>query len=138
MYEPDGPSKITVPLLEETYEKLLVAADPDADAGGKGNGEDLDASQYFKIVDSFDLPAWRWDDIRGGFEKSVRLQLETPLRLALTYEWRADPRLRRRSLPVRSPNLGTSATGSTSSSRSSSGTSTSVHRPWSTRREPTT
>ncbi|GAA5970423.1 hypothetical protein JCM8115_004552 [Rhodotorula mucilaginosa] len=67
----DGPSKITVPLLEETYEKLLVAADPDSNgAGGDGGaGDDLDASQYFKIIDSFDLPAWRWDDVRGGFEK---------------------------------------------------------------------
>lgn len=60
-----------MPLLEETYEKLLVAADPDSNgAGGDGGaGDDLDASQYFKIIDSFDLPAWRWDDVRGGFEK---------------------------------------------------------------------
>lgn len=64
-----------MPLLEETYEKLLVAADPDSNgaggAGGGGAGDDLDASQYFKIIDSFDLPAWRWDDVRGGFERCV-------------------------------------------------------------------
>ncbi|BGP57875.1 hypothetical protein JCM8202_001771 [Rhodotorula sphaerocarpa] len=68
----DGPSKITVPLLEETYEKLMVAADPNANGsggGGGGAGEDLDASQYFKILNTFDLPAWRWDDVRGGFER---------------------------------------------------------------------
>lgn len=63
-----------MPLLEETYEKLLVAADPNsngAGGGGGGAGDDLDASQYFKIIDSFDLPAWRWDDVRGGFERCV-------------------------------------------------------------------
>ncbi|GAA6004474.1 DNA polymerase epsilon noncatalytic subunit [Rhodotorula paludigena] len=63
----DGPSKITVDLLEETYERLRVAADQPDDGEG---GDDLDAAQHLKIVDSFDLPAWRWDEIRGGFEKA--------------------------------------------------------------------
>ncbi|BGP27219.1 DNA-directed DNA polymerase epsilon, subunit B [Rhodotorula toruloides] len=64
----DGPSKITTDLLEETYERLRVAADQPEDTGGAG--DDLDPSQYLKIVNAFDMPAWRWDDARGGFEKS--------------------------------------------------------------------
>lgn len=67
----DGPSKITTDLLEETYERLRVAADQPEDTGG--GGDDLDPSQYLKIVNAFDMPAWRWDDVRGGFEKCVRL-----------------------------------------------------------------
>lgn len=62
----DGPSKITSELLEETYEKLLVSADPN-DAGG----EEVDPSQMLKIVDAFDMPPWRWDEVRGAFDKSV-------------------------------------------------------------------
>ncbi|GAA5824774.1 hypothetical protein JCM11251_005335 [Rhodosporidiobolus azoricus] len=62
----DGPSKITPELLEDTYEKLIVAAEPNEAAGG----EDIDPAQCLKIVDAFDMPPWRWDEVRGGFEKS--------------------------------------------------------------------
>ncbi|GAA5944043.1 DNA polymerase epsilon noncatalytic subunit [Sporobolomyces koalae] len=62
----DGPSKITVDLLEETYEKLRVSADQPED----GTADDLDPSNYLKIINAFDMPLWRWDDSRGGFEKS--------------------------------------------------------------------
>ncbi|GAA5887987.1 hypothetical protein JCM16303_005226 [Sporobolomyces ruberrimus] len=62
----DGPSKITVELLEETYEKLRVSADQPED----GSADDLDPSNYLKIVNAFDMPLWRWDDGRGGFAKS--------------------------------------------------------------------
>ncbi|BGP51155.1 DNA-directed DNA polymerase epsilon, subunit B [Rhodotorula kratochvilovae] len=64
----DGPSKITVELLEETYEKLRVTGD-DAEDHADG-GDDVDAAHHLKIVDSFDLPAWRWDEVRSGFEKA--------------------------------------------------------------------
>ncbi|TNY17998.1 DNA polymerase alpha/epsilon subunit B-domain-containing protein [Rhodotorula diobovata] len=64
----DGPSKITTELLEETYEKLRVTGD-DAEDHAEG-GDDVDATHHLKIIDSFALPAWRWDETRGGFEKS--------------------------------------------------------------------
>ncbi|BGP19527.1 hypothetical protein JCM10213_000126 [Rhodosporidiobolus nylandii] len=62
----DGPSKITPELLDEVYEKLIVQAEP-ADGAG---GEDFDPAQALKIVDAFDMPAWRWDEVRGAFEKA--------------------------------------------------------------------
>ncbi|GAA6030941.1 hypothetical protein JCM8097_008948 [Rhodosporidiobolus ruineniae] len=61
----DGPSKITPDLLEETYEKLMVSAEPN-----EAGGDDIDPNQCLRIVDAFDMPAWRWDEIRGGFDKS--------------------------------------------------------------------
>ncbi|GAA6062035.1 hypothetical protein JCM10212_005468 [Sporobolomyces blumeae] len=70
----DGPSKVTPDLLEETYERLLVSTDAatgttpgNADASGQA---DVDPATYFKVVDAFDMPLWRWDDTRGGFEQS--------------------------------------------------------------------
>jgi len=56
-------------LLEETYEKLRVSADQPED----GTGDDVDPSNYLKIINAFDMPLWRWDDSRGGFEKYVLL-----------------------------------------------------------------
>lgn len=61
----DGPSKITEDLLEETYEKLRVSAEQPDDA----NGDDLDPSNYLKLINAFDMPLWRWDDNRAGFER---------------------------------------------------------------------
>ncbi|GAA5849550.1 hypothetical protein JCM9279_007266 [Rhodotorula babjevae] len=65
----DGPSKITVELLAETYEKLRVTND-DADDHAQDGGADVDAAHHLKIIDAFDLPAWRWDETRAGFEKA--------------------------------------------------------------------
>lgn len=68
----DGPGKVTVELLEEVYEKLMVAADQPVEAGigaGGGNGEDYESSHYLKIVDAFDMPALRWAEERKTFEK---------------------------------------------------------------------
>ncbi|GAA5968677.1 hypothetical protein JCM11641_007722 [Rhodosporidiobolus odoratus] len=70
----DGPSKITPDLLEETYEKLRVSAD----TGDGEGGDDFDPSQALKIVDAFDMPAWRWDEIRGAFEKSKTVPTLAP------------------------------------------------------------
>ncbi|GAA5982326.1 hypothetical protein JCM5350_006145 [Sporobolomyces pararoseus] len=64
----DGPSKITEELLEETYEKLRVSADHQPEDGN--GGDELDSSNYLKLINAFDMPLWRWDDSRGGFEKS--------------------------------------------------------------------
>ncbi|GAA5874227.1 hypothetical protein JCM1840_000608 [Sporobolomyces johnsonii] len=74
----DGPSKITVELLEETYEKLRVSADQPDD----GTGDDLDPANYLKIVDAFDMPLWRWDDSRGGFEKAKAAPTLAPTALS--------------------------------------------------------
>ncbi|GAA5853296.1 hypothetical protein JCM8547_000275 [Rhodosporidiobolus lusitaniae] len=62
----DGPSKITSELLEETYEKLIVSAE----TNDTGDGEEIDPTQMLKIVDAFDMPAWRWDEVRGAFDKA--------------------------------------------------------------------
>jgi hypothetical protein len=62
----DGPVKITVELLETTYERLRVSADQPVDDEG---GDDLDSSHYLKIVNAFDMPAWRWGEESKGFEK---------------------------------------------------------------------
>jgi len=40
----------------------------DAEDHAEG-GDDVDATHHLKIIDSFALPAWRWDETRGGFEK---------------------------------------------------------------------
>jgi DNA polymerase epsilon subunit 2 len=50
---------------------LLVSAEPNDAAGGAG--DDVDPSQMLKIVDAFDMPPWRWDEVRGSFEKCVFL-----------------------------------------------------------------
>lgn len=66
----DGPSKITEELLEETYEKLRVSADQQPEDGN--GGDELDSSNYLKLINAFDMPLWRWEDSRGGFEKYIQ------------------------------------------------------------------
>lgn len=65
----DGPGKITVELLEDTYEKLRVAADQPVNGSDQGQGDDLESTHYLKIVNAFDMPQWHWADERKGFEK---------------------------------------------------------------------
>ncbi|KAK4052790.1 DNA-directed DNA polymerase epsilon, subunit B [Microbotryomycetes sp. JL201] len=76
----DGPGKITVPLLEDVYEKLMVAADQPVDTGGaraphvNTNGGSLDdesdSRHFLKIVNAFDMPALRWAEERKTFQMS--------------------------------------------------------------------
>ncbi|KAM0786892.1 hypothetical protein ACM66B_002316 [Microbotryomycetes sp. NB124-2] len=83
----DGPGKITVPLLEDVYEKLMVAADQPVDGaraphtnGHTAPGADVDDSDsrcFLKIVNAFDMPALRWAEERKTFEMS-----DTPPSLA--------------------------------------------------------
>lgn len=63
----DGPTVISVELLETTYEKLLLASagDGDDDAGVK----EFDTNHVLKVVDAFDMPAWRWAEDSKTFEK---------------------------------------------------------------------
>ncbi|SGZ23885.1 BQ5605_C023g09654 [Microbotryum silenes-dioicae] len=70
----DGPSKVTPSLLEATREKLSVQADQPVHE----HGHHLESSHYLKIVDAFEMPAWRWGEERKGFEKSENLPSLTP------------------------------------------------------------
>lgn len=73
----DGPQLVTADMLEETYNRLLITAEqPGAEGAHTGAGDELDSSHFLKVVDAFEMPAWRWGDERKGFEKSV-LPLET-------------------------------------------------------------
>lgn len=122
----DGPSKITTELLEETYERLRVSADQPEDDGAAA--DDLEPSQYLKIVNAFDMPAWRWDEVRGGFEKSAYDSVLRTVRIA-DAEKSTGPRRRRHSRQERWQSRSIFETASTSSSRSSFATSTSALRP---------
>lgn len=35
----------------------------------EGGGDDYETSQYLKIVDAFNMPAWRWGEENKSFEK---------------------------------------------------------------------
>lgn len=66
----DGPQLVTSEMLEETYNRLLIVAEQPGDEGAHtGAGDELDSSRFLKIVDAFEMPAWRWGDARKGFEK---------------------------------------------------------------------
>lgn len=61
---------MTSEMLDETYRRLLIVAEqPEAEGAHTGGGDELDSSRFLKIVDAFEMPAWRWGDARKGFEK---------------------------------------------------------------------
>ncbi|KAI5478607.1 DNA polymerase epsilon subunit 2 [Pseudohyphozyma bogoriensis] len=66
----DGPVKITAQVLDEAYQRLRVSADqPNTE---NGHGDDFDTSQYLKVVDAFDMPAWRWGEESKTFERAPK------------------------------------------------------------------
>ena len=54
--------------LEETYNRL-VATNDEPGAAHTGAGDELESAHYLKVVDAFEMPAWRWGEERKGFEK---------------------------------------------------------------------
>lgn len=66
----DGPTVVTADMLEATYNRLLITTEQAGAAGAhSGAGDELEESSYLKIIDAFEMPAWRWGDERKGFEK---------------------------------------------------------------------
>ncbi|KAK4057456.1 DNA-directed DNA polymerase epsilon, subunit B [Microbotryomycetes sp. JL221] len=78
----DGPGKITVPFLDDVYQKLMIAADQPVEGARATNGhasgaaamtvegDETDSRHYLKIINAFDMPALRWAEERKAFELS--------------------------------------------------------------------
>lgn len=61
----DVPTRVTVDLLDATYEKLRMAADrPVNDLAGDA----AESARFLKVVNAQDMPPWRWNEEAKTFE----------------------------------------------------------------------
>jgi DNA polymerase epsilon subunit 2 len=56
---------VSVELLTTTYEKLLITKV----GSDSGDVKEFETNHVLKVVDAFDMPAWRWAEESKTFEK---------------------------------------------------------------------